>query len=458
MKTLFVSFNEQNLRMGNGRAILKGRRLMWFELLALLALRRYGRAAEGWVTIEEIGRLPNWSGRSRHHVSTNIGRCLQAFDRRKIDIVAAETRWAGRYRLKLQRGNIRFDIPLLEVERRLGFRQSSRPPSRLKLLRFALHYARAQSLFFQGRIVSVGPRVHNQDSAYRRLLSILEDQSYGPRLRLIALLGAVQALFQLGRFGFAREMLVRYRRLLQRAGDNALTARYYLALAWSLQRGSSGSASDRATLNALRNAAGYVKRTTDREVGGTLAYRMSGYLTKHGHHFEAVAELLRALEADLAVGNYHNVQAYCVDIGSDLHRLGSDYYREAQLWILLGVLISEWMQVGSDNAHGETILGKMYVEKSDKRRSRWWLQRAMRISEGANNMVSLGDAHMIMALWHQRFGSSQDTVASLTRAVGIFRGMMHFDFAQKESYMARKFPEVWRRVLSEIGSTKASRK
>ncbi len=451
MAEIHVAFNEQNVRFGGSRWIFSRVRLMRFEWLALLALKRFDEAADqGWVSIEEISRLPNWSGRSHHHVVTNVGRYLQAFEHQGINIVRAETRWAGPYRLDVKRDNITFDLPVIEAERRLGLWHWPAISTRETLLRFTPHYARAQWLLSQGRLATAGPRLQFQEGAYRRLVGLVEDGRYGPRLRAIAWLAAVQVLFQLGRFDRARRTLGEYRRLLRRARDNALTAQYFLALAWSHQRAASGRSADRETLAALRSASAYSERATDREVAGILAYRRSGYLTKHGQHAEAVAELLRALEAHLVIGNFQNVQAVCVDIGSDLHRLGAGYYQEARRWILAGLTICRWMNLGKDNSHGEAILGKMYVEEGRRFAGRLWLTRALRIAAQANNAVSLADAHMVMALWNQQFGREIDTIESIMQALTIFRRLKHFDCAQKEAYMARKFPEVWRLAVSKV--------
>jgi tetratricopeptide (TPR) repeat protein len=449
-----VNFEKQNIRLGASRWLLSGQTRMRFEWLALLALRQKEEAGDlGWVSANEIARLPAWSGRSRHHIVTNVGRYLNWLDRREIKVVQAESGWAGPYRLNVRADAIVFDIPIEAASRRLGRQQFHAAPSREILHSFVFRYTRAESLFFQGKLAGIGGRSRGVKSAQGRLLAMLDDLSYGPRLRAIALLGAVQVLFQLGRLRFARETLERYRSLLTASRDNALIARYYLALAWSHQRESSGAAADKATLSALRNAARRLGHTTDREVAGMLAYRTSGFLTKHGRHEEAVAELIRAVEANLVIGNYHNVQAYCVDIGSDLHRLGPDSYREAHHWILVGLAICRWMKIGSDSAHGETILGKMYVEKRQPQIARFWLDRAVRVSEQAKNIVTLADAHMVMGLWHQAFGSDSETVGSLVEALRNFRSMPRFDCAQKEQYMARKFPEIWERVLATVGGT-----
>lgn len=449
---LLVSFERENIRLGASTWLLSGQTGMRFEWLALLALRQKETTGEGWVSTHEIGRLPGWSGRSRHHIVTNVGRYLGWLAGRGIRIVDAESPWAGPYRLNVPGNSIAFDIPVEEVYRRLGLQQVS-TSSREVLLRFIFKYARAESLFFQGKLAGIGGSSRGLKGAQGRFLAILDDpkSNYGPKLRSIALLGAVRVLFQIGRFRFAREILESRRSLLAATHDNALTARYYLAVAWSFQREASGDAADQATLRALRNAARHLKRTTDREVAGMLAYRTSGFLTKHGRHEEAVAELVRAVEANLVIGNYHNVQAYCVDIGSDLHRLGPESYREAHHWILVGLAICRWMGIGNDNAHGETILGKMYIEKGQSRIARFWLDRALLISQQAKNTVSLADAQMVMGLWYQAFGSDSQTVASLVEALRNFRTMPHFDCAQKEHYMARKFPEAWKRVLATVG-------
>jgi hypothetical protein len=240
---------------------------------------------------------------------------------------------------------------------------------------------------------------------------------------------------------------------MQRVDDPVLKTRYYLALAWIHQRGASGTASNRATERALSDASRYAETGGDRASMGLVAYRTSGFYTKKKRYQDAVAQLLYAIEAALLTGNFDYVQVYCGDMGSVLHRLGPAHYDDARQWLLLGIAVARWMRIGHEDAHGEMILGKIYVERGEKPRlARFWLRRAERIAESSGNRVNLGDVKMVWAFWYQRFGSREEQIRTLAEALLIFRGLRKFDCQQKERYMARKFPSLWPKVVRLAGS------
>jgi hypothetical protein len=239
-------------------------------------------------------------------------------------------------------------------------------------------------------------------------------------------------------------------RLLRRVRDRGLKAQFYAALAWSYQRAASGAVSDRAVEGAISTATAYAETSGDRIALGLVAHRTGGYLTKKGLHLEAVNHLVQALEANLIAGNYEMVQASCGNIGSVIHRLGPAYYGEARCWVLLGIAIARWMKIGRDDAHGEMILAKIYIEEDKPHKAHWLLKRAGRIAERASNHVNLGDIQMVWGFWYQRFGSHADERNILVRAIRTFRGIKEFDHRQKERYIAKQFPEVWPAVLARL--------
>jgi hypothetical protein len=423
---------------------------MRFEWLALLALKRLTLSGEqAWVNLAEIARLPSWRGKNKHSVTTNIGRYLQSLERTGLNLVSAEANWAGPYRLNVGALSIKFDIPLAEVMKRLRLGAVRPTLEREMLYRFAISYARSQWLVSQGKLVVNRKREHGEN-AYYRLMTLADDESLSPQLRLAARLAAVQVLFRLGRFGAARRTLLGDRALLRVVEDRALRAQYYLALAWSYQRGASGVASDRAVEAAISKATGYAEASGDRATLGLVARRIGGYLTKKGLHTEAVNQMLQALETSLITGNYEMVQASCGNIGSVIHRLGPDHYPEARRWLLLGIAIARWMRIGRDDAHGEMILGKILIEIGKPARAQWLLRRAERIAESSGNQVGIGDVKMVWAFWHRRFGTRADEKQALASAARLFRSLKNFDHKQKERYMRREFPETWPDALSTI--------
>lgn len=423
---------------------------MRFELFALLAWKR--RTAPGdqaWVHLEEVGRLPSWKGKSRHHISTNIGRYLQTVDFSRF--VRARSQWAGPYRLASDAFAVDFDLSLPEVRRALQVRTGEEPATeRDALLRFARSYARAQWLFFQGKLLRKGNENALADDAYARLLRMTDDRNYRPTLRLLACISGADVLYRLGRFRVAREALVVRKNLVRRSTDLSLKARYYVSLAWAYQRSATSRRSDLAVQAALNRAGGYAENSGDRAALALFAYRRGGYLTKKRRLGEAVDSLLQALESYLITSNYHGVQAACGEIGSVIHRDGRECYKEARRWLISSIGIARLMRLGRDDAHAETILGKIYTELGKQLLSELMLQRAERIASTAGNRVNLGDTMMVWAFWYQRWGTLEQEVATLERAVGLFRSMKEFDVEQKENYMRQRFPDAWAEVLKRL--------
>jgi hypothetical protein len=452
MAKLLISFEKRNVRLRSGRSLFKREWPMRFEWIALMAYRRLTVPGDqAWVTLEEIGRLPSWGGKSRHDTSTNVGRYLRSAELKRIRLVSAQTTWSGPYRLNVDALSLQFDCSLLEVRNRLRLRP--KPASvarRAALFQFTSSFVRAQWLFFQGRLERKGRRAKRPDNAFETLMQMAEERSYTPMLRFVALLSAVDVLFRLGRFRAARLTLMSRRHRLGHIPDESLKARFYLKLAWSFQRSSSGIRSDRAVEAALEAAAFHAQNSGDRAALGMVAHRTAGYRTKKGLHLEAVNQLVLALEADLITGNYDLVQADCGNLGSIIHRLGPEYYEEARGWLLLSIAVARMMHLGRDDAHAEMILGKIYAEQGQQFRSRWLLERAQRIAERAGNRLNLADVKMVWGFWYERFGTRKELIDALRSALSDFRNLLTFDARQKEKYMERCFPMVWQDVVASL--------
>jgi tetratricopeptide (TPR) repeat protein len=457
MGNILISFKDQNVGLGGGRWLFKRSQTMRFEWLALLGFKRLTAPGDqAWVTLQEIARLPSWKGRKASHIGTNVGRYLQSPELSATRLVSEQTKWAGPYRLAPDALAVEFDLPLAEVRQRL--RLDLRPPSateRLAMIRYTGLYVRARWLGFKG-FLNRGSTGSTGDTAYEKLMRMADDRSYGSTLRLLACLSAVEVQYRLGQIRAARRTLVDNAYLVRGTPDASLKARYYLELAWAHQRSSTGKLSDRRVGAALGKANFYAENCGDRASLGQLAFRRSGYLTKRRRLLEAVSELVHALEAFLITANYDYVQATCGNLGSVLHRIGPTSYSEARRWLLLGITIARLMNMGRDDAHGEMILAKIYLESGKKAKSERLLQRAQRIADRAGNRINLADVHMVWGLWQQRFGNPKGQIEALVNALRIFRNLKEFDTAQKEHYMAARFPDVWPKVLELVGDSSIS--
>lgn len=446
MSRLSISFRERSIRSGSW--FFPRRHLMRFEWVALLALRRITAPGDqAWVSLDEIAQLPSWSGRSKHHIATNIGRYLQS-GALHPKLVTARGLWSGPYRLNTAPDGIEFDLPLHKVQRVLQVRaKPATSPAGESLYRFTAAYVRAHWLFSQGRLHQ-GEHHGTGDTAYRILCGLVEDRTLAANLRITACLGAAGVLYRLGRIRVAREMLIQNLPMLRRMPDLSLRAHFHLKLAWAYQRSATGQSSDRAVKRELGRAGSYAERSGDRAALGLLADRTGLFLAKKGRHVEAVNQLCLALEAYLITGNYDAIQSSCANIGSIVHRLGPPHYAEARRWLLLSIAVARWMGIGRDDAHAEMILGKIYTELNNRQKACWYLKRAERVAEHAGNRINLADIQMVWGLWYQRFGTKQQLVRALTKAIRTFRSMNEFDVEQKEKYMERRFPAVWESVVA----------
>lgn len=422
---------------------------MRFEFLALLAYKRINETSDqAWIHLSEVAQLPSWAGNSKRNIETNLGRYLQQFEKTNLELVSAPRRWSGPYRLGVDTVSIDFDVSIPEVKKLLRIPATQPAMARRELYKFTVSYTKAQVLLFQGKLKS--SKKGDETNALSVLLALTRNERLSATLHTMALLGVVQVQFRAGRFLAARKTLLNYADSLSHLPDKALKSAFYQALAWSYQRATSGATSNRKVETAISSASALAEASADRAALGLVAHRTAGYLTKKGLHIEAINHLLRSLELHLAIGNYEMVQATCGNIGSVVHRLGPAYYKEARRWIILGIEISRWMGVGRNDAHGEMILAKMYIESGNKSRSYWLLRRAERVATSSENKVNLGDVKMGWGFWHQRFGTTSKMRDALIDAAHTFRGMRVFDRRQKQEYMERRFPEVWPAVLSRL--------
>jgi hypothetical protein len=451
---LLICFKDQNIRWADGAKLFDRREPLRFEWIALLAYRRAEDPPDSNVSFHDVARLPHWKGMSKRNIVNYVGRYLKGLESIAPDLIVAERRFAGPYRLGVDPLAISFDLPMSHVRHKLGIlKQAASKTTRDNLLRFTLGYVRAQWLLFRGRLRSRGPGKLPQ-SAYEALMVLADDFKFGTTLRLLARLAAVDVLFRLGRYRAARGTLLGSRKLARDCPTYSLKARFHLALAWTYQRSSTGARSNRAVEAQLGLGRSDAESGGDRAALGLLALRKAGYLTKSRRYLDAVNEYATALEAYLIVGNYNGVLTACADLGSAMHRLGETYYPEVRRWILASVLIARWMGIGRDDAHGEMILAKLYIESKRKMPARRLLERAERIASAADNRVNLGDIKMVWGLWHQQFGAEKQLVRTLAEALTIFEGISEFDVPQKKKYMAHSFPLVWNDVLRIVEASK----
>lgn len=444
-----VSFAQQNVQIGEALWLFPRRHRDRFEWIALLAYRRATLFQDGGgVSLDDIARLPRWSGKTRKRIGENAARYVRDLRRDDAHLVDADSPWTGPYQLTASPTDVSFDRPLEQVAKALRIFPLRAEIQRDDLIRFVPRFVRAELLLQQGKLISNstdGP-VHG---AHDVLTDLVRDYPANSRLQIIAMLAAVRVQFRLGRFGAARQTLLQYEEMVKQIGDSVLEAQYYLNLAWSHRRAESGTRSNRLVEENLSRARESASTGGDRTCLGLLAYREAWSLARKKHYDDALARMSFAVEAAIIVSNFTALQAYCADLGSIAHRIGPRYYAEARRWLLTGILLTRWARIGRDDAHGEMILGKMYCEMGSKKlTSALWLKRAERIAKAAGNHVNLADVRIVQAFWQRKYGSRKELIETLGRAVIEFRRLRNFDSRQKERYMMLEFPSVWFHVLA----------
>jgi hypothetical protein len=443
--TLFhVSYARQNVQIGDGQWLFLRRHRDRFEWISLLAYRRATPSNNGgWVSRDDIARLPKWLRRTRKHIGDNVARYLQDMKAAGLSLVEAGSPSAGPYRLLVPQEDVSFDLPIDEVAQALHIAPVRPEVQRDDLIRFVPRFVRSELLLQRGHLVSTSTS-DRIPSALSMFTDLVRGHSGNPRLQLIATLASTRVLFRIGRFSAARETLLQCEAMVEEIGDPVLESQYYLSLAWSYRRAESGTGSNRAVETALSRAREKASHSGDRSCLGLLAYREAWSLARKKQYDDALAQMSFAVEAAIITSNFTALQAYCSDLGSIIHRIGPRHYAEARRWILIGVLLARWARIGRDDAHGEMIIGKMYCEMGSKRvTSALWLNRAERIARKANNSVNLADIQMVRAFWHRHYGSREDLIEALGKAVVQFRRLKNFDSRQKEQYMMLEFPSVW---------------
>lgn len=444
-----VSFAKQNVEIGEGRWLFENGSQDRIEWIALLAYYRISQPpGDGSVSLDQIERLPEWSGKTRKHIGGNLARYFQGLHPIKAGIVEPISIRRGPFRLTVEPSEVSFDRPLDEVEGILRISPSRPEVQQDDLARFVPKFVRAEVLLQQGKLISTSSK--NTVSGAHALLAELE-RSFpaNPRLRLIATLAIVRVQFRMGRFGAARKSLLECEGLVTRASDPFLEAQYHLSLAWSYQREQSSTETNETVETHLSKARECALRSGDRSCLGLLAYREAWFLAKKKKYKAALVQMSLAVEDGMITSNFTALQAYCADLGSISHRTGLRNYKNARRWLLTGVLIARWTQLGRDDAHGEMILGKMYSEMGNRGlTAALWLSRAERIAKSAGNVVNLADVHMVRAFWYRQYGARKDLIETLAIALKEFRSLSGFDSRQKEKYMMLEFPSVWLQVLA----------
>ncbi|HJQ69594.1 MAG TPA: hypothetical protein VKA70_11510 [Blastocatellia bacterium] len=442
---LLVLLEKRDIVITPNHSLFPRRHAMRFEWLALLAYTRNTQGPDGgWVSIEEIQKLPLWRGKPKEHIGTNVGRYIQQMEKGRIKLVEVQTLWRGPYRLQLLPWEVSFDIPIKKAGERLG-QVISVSPSRQPLLLFTEKYSRAMSLFLEGRLLpDPTKRKRQQENALDKLCALAEDGSLDARLRLMANLAAVRVLDSLGRFRAAAMTLDECQKLIKRVRDPVVTAKYFLANAWRYYR-----ARDYAVFEQnLAKAKEVSTKSIDSTLAGASVNSEGLYLAERRRYEEAIPLLVQGLDARLPIDNFDAIQASCFNIGNTFQRMGEGFYGEAEAWLKLCVNICKWMHLGRYESLAEVVLAKIALESGRTRSFLKWIREAEHLAEQARNPTDILWCHILWAFYAQQQKRPEDAIEHLIKARSIYKGKQDYDWMVLDKYVHRKFPDLWEDVIN----------
>jgi len=425
---------------------------MRFEWLALLAYTRKIESVDGgWVTIKSIQGLPLWRNHNKHNVGTNVGRYIRALEDNHVRIVEARTHTRGPYRLTLRASEIIFDVTVREVGRRLEIRKSRQVLNRKMLFFFTQKYSRAASLFLKGRLSPI-PRSSKepsqsiwQENARDEFSTLAEDGTLDPRLRAIANLAAVRVMDRRGLLSAVTQTLDDSKRRLNKVHDPILNSRFSLASAWNFYRTGYYDIAQ----HTLDEAKPWLNKTVDSSLAGEIADREGLHLSAVGDYAKALDLLAEGLYARLLVENYDAVQASCFNIGNTLHRMGPQFYEEAEEWLKLSADICHSMRLGRYEALTEIILAKIALETGRVQVFLKWIRTAERFAARSNNAIDISWCHIMRAFYFQTEKRPKEVVDQLVKARRIYYKQNNKP-AITDAYLRRKFGDVWDRVIERF--------
>jgi tetratricopeptide (TPR) repeat protein len=442
---LLVSIQKRNVVLRAKDYLFPRRHALRFEWFALLAYKRKVQSGgEGWVTLEQIQRLPLWRGKTKHHIGTNVGRYIQELDNNGIELVEARSRWRGPYRLKVPPSEIGFDISMSRVARYLGeVRRTSL--NRDELYHFTHEYCRAISLYFQGRLSpSLRTRKRQQANALGKLLELSHTKDLDARLRLMTNLAAVRVLDSLGKASGAAMTLDDSKKLLKQVRDPVMIAKFYLADVWKCYR----TGDDIGVEKSLAYAKALSGKSTDLSVNASAMNYDGLQLSAKGDYDSALKDLLQALYTRLPTENFDAIQASCFNVGNTLQRMGEPHYEEAEKWLRLCLDICKWMNIGRYEATSEIILSKIALESGRTRTFFKWIKEAEAFAERSGNPSDKMWCQIMRAFYSQQQKAFEDAIEHLVRARQIYLRIPNWKTPDK--YLRRKFPEIWDEVVDRL--------
>lgn len=436
-----------------------------FEFLARLAYERKHRPLDkhAWVTLDAIRALPSWRNRTQPTAGTVIGRYIVELEKGGLAVISPR-RWRSlRYEIAITSEAISFDIPLEDVQRRLGIAYSASPGSekdRQELLWFTERYMRAAYHFMRGHLqeqqgVAKAKRREGQN-AWQLLVGLENNDTLSLRLRSLALVAAARAADRLGKHGAARSSLED--EILSQVDDPLLTARISYARLWQHYRADPSTvdvACESALVDLLPNTvdAGFAGALAD-QLGMSRSWaasKLNNVSARQSGIQGALLLLTQGLWYRLLSENSDWIQMSCFNIGNSLQRLGIKHFAEAERWIRLSQDICRKMNVGGYNNIADIILARMALKRGQAKKFMKLLDKAKSEAKAVGNRINLSNCYEIEAQYFAGLKRPKEVIESLLEAKKHYTHPAYHWHAKDEELRAR-FPEEWSDVRKKWGA------
>jgi hypothetical protein len=423
---------------------------MRFQWLVLLAYTRRVQAVDqGWVTVQQVAKLPEWSGHSLSTISTDIGRYLTNLERRCRHLVEAKRLWRGPFRLALKPSEISFDLSLNEIAKYLNLPAIMPRSSLPQLYRFTKDFVQGYQSIFTGHLLSSRLIVSRHTAAKSVFMTLADDHKLPPVLRVLSYLAAIRVLDRLGHYEAIDHTLADCNKLMRALRDPVLKVRFHLAKVRRFRQ----LGAQAACMKELGQINNLLLECVDKSALGGVMDGEGLVLSNMERYQEALKQLSGALEARLVAGDFDLIQSSCFNIGNALHRIGEKHYNDARHWIELAIKICKQRKIGKDQALSEIILAKIELESGNIGRCDRLLGRAWNIVEKSQNRIDRATYHVVRALYFQKQNNLNKVVVELRNARSIYMGVKGFDRAAQDRYLSWKFPMQWMQAKSQDENT-----
>lgn len=365
----------------------------WLYLYGLLALRQL-EGGEMWVTVEDINRLPTWTGVQAKSVATSLFRHVSQMRAAGYGLLVSPP-GEGTKRVALDRevvGELRVDVELCELRAWLGLDELAGPPP-ARSLDAARLLALAESAFEQGR---------SDDAEALCAQALKAAPSADQRLRALALTAWVRTVGGTHEQGWAavqamQRQLGEELRSSMSAPSRAVQALVHIQTARFFLRKHEARPARAAYLRATALLAeGDHREWGAVEAGlGYLAQRAGQLPEAQRRYLAALTHFSEGRWAWAMHAQYNNLAAVSFQLHARAQsrqpRMAAHWLDEAIRWSREALEFAEQMDFGG-SVDLEVNLAYAYRLKGELVEAASWTRRAVNIARASGNLSDLAVA------------------------------------------------------------------